>query len=83
MHNEPTLWQAVRWPLLILAVAAVAAVAAVGIAAATVLDRTSAREYALVLGAPALTVLLPAGSGLLVVAVIRYAVRRRRATASR
>lgn len=76
MHIEPTLWRAVRWPMVILAIAAI------GITTATVLDRTSAWEYALIVGAPALTVLLPAGLALLVVAIIRYALRRRRAGSS-
>lgn len=76
-HTEYTLWRAVRWPLLILAVAAL------GIAAATILDETSARELALVVGAPALTLLLPVGLALLVISVIRYALHRRGAGSSR
>ena len=71
MRPQPGLWRAVRWPLLILAVAAVA----VGVAAA--LDRTDAREWALTIGAPALTVLLPVGLVWLLVAVVRQVVRRR------
>ena len=67
-HN---LWRAVRWPLLVLAIADV------GIGVATALDRTAAREWALTIGAPALTVLLPIGLLWLVMAVIRYVVRRR------
>ncbi len=44
-------WRAVRWPLLVLAIAAV------GIGLATVLDRTASSEWALTIGGPALTVL--------------------------
>ena len=65
------LWRAVRWPVLVLAVAVAA------MAAATVLDRTVHREWALTIGAPALWVLLPLGTVWLVVAVLLYAVRPR------
>jgi len=71
MPAGPDLWRAVRWPLLLVVVAGV------GIAAAAVLDRTDAREWALTIGAPALTVLLPLGVLWLLVAVVVYAVRRR------
>jgi hypothetical protein len=64
-------WRAVRWPLLVLAVAG----AGIGVAGA--LDRTSAREGALTIGGPALTVLLPIGLVWLAVAVIRYVVKSR------
>jgi hypothetical protein len=63
-------WRAVRWPLLVLAIAAV------GIGVATVLDRTASSEWALTIGAPALTVLLPVGLVWLAVAVTVYLVRR-------
>jgi hypothetical protein len=49
----------------------------VGIGVAAVLDQTAARERALTIGGPALTVLLPLGLVWLPVAVIMYAVRRR------
>jgi hypothetical protein len=71
MQPERGLWRAVRWPLLVLLIAAVAVVVAI------VLDRTASREWALTIGAPALTVLLPVGLVWLVVAVIVHAVRRR------
>lgn len=71
MSAQPTLWRAVRWPLALLAVAAA------GIAVATVMDQTSARESSLVIGAPALTVLLPLGLVWLVSALVLYAARRR------
>jgi hypothetical protein len=67
---QRSLWQAVRWPLLLLAVALV------GILTAVVLDQTTAREYALVIGAPSLTVLLPIALVWLIVAAIIHFVRR-------
>jgi hypothetical protein len=70
MQPERGLWRVVRWPLLVLGVAGV------GIVVAVVLDRTASREWALTIGAPALTVLLPVGLVWLVVAVIVYVVRR-------
>jgi hypothetical protein len=45
VRSDPDLWPAVRWPLLVLAVAVA------GIAAAAVLDRTAAHEWALTAGA--------------------------------
>jgi len=71
MPTGRNLWRAVRWPLLVLAVAGV------GIGVAAVLDHTAAREWALTIGGPALTVLLPLGLVWLLVAVVMYAVRRR------
>jgi hypothetical protein len=71
VHSDPDLWRAVRWPLLVLAIAGV------GIGVATALDRTAAREWGLTIGGPALTVLLPVGLVWLVVAVGIYAVKRR------
>jgi hypothetical protein len=70
MDGQRSLWQAVRWPLLLLAVALV------GILTAVVLDQTTAREYALVIGAPSLTVLLPIALVWLIVAAIIHFVRR-------
>jgi hypothetical protein len=72
MRSGRDLWRAVRWPLLVLAIAAL------GIGVASALDRTAAREWALTIGGPALTVLLPVGLVWLLVAVIRYLVQRRR-----
>ena len=69
------LLRAVRWPLLLLAVAVT------GILAAFVLDQTPAREYALTIGAPALTIVLPIALGWLAVAAAVYMVRRRREAA--
>ena len=73
MTVDRTLWRSVRWPLLVIAVAVVA------VLVAAVLDRTTAREWALTIGGPALTVLLPAGLVWLIVALVWYVVRRRRA----
>jgi hypothetical protein len=70
MHPERGLWRAVRWPVLVLAVAGV------GIGIAAVLDRTASREWALTIGAPALTVLLPVGVVWLVVAAVVSVARR-------
>jgi hypothetical protein len=44
---------------------------------ALVLDQTSAREYALVIGAPALTVLLPIALVWLAIAAAVHLLRRR------
>jgi hypothetical protein len=71
MGSTPDLWRAVRWPLLVLAVAGLA------IAIAAALDRTDAREWALTIGGPALVVVLPIGLVWLAVAVVRYLLRRR------
>jgi hypothetical protein len=71
VRSDRDLWRAVRWPLLVLAIAGV------GIGVATALDRTAAREWALTIGGPALTVLLPVGLVWLAVAAIRYVVKRR------
>ena len=71
MRADRDLWRAIRWPLLVLAVAGV------GIGLATLLDRTVAREGALTIGGPSLIVLLPVGLVWLVAAVIRYVVKRR------
>jgi hypothetical protein len=77
VHSHRDLWRAIRWPLLVLAIAGV------GIGVATMLDRTAAREGALTIGGPALTVLLPVGLAWLVVAVIRYVVKNRQGGRSR
>jgi hypothetical protein len=71
VRSDRDLWRAVRWPLLVLAIAGV------GIDVAAALDRTAAREWALTIGGPALTVLLPIGLAWLVLAVIRYVVKSR------
>lgn len=71
---ERRLWRAVRWPLLVLAVAVV------GVGVAAVLDRTAGREWALTIGAPALTVLLPVGLVWLLVALVVHLVRRQDAS---
>jgi hypothetical protein len=76
MRAERSLWRAIRWPLLLLVVAGA------GIAVAAVLDRTAVREWALTIGAPALTVLLPVGLVWLLVAVVLYVVRRQGARSS-
>ena len=72
VRSDRDLWRSVRWPLLVLAIAAL------GIGVATALDRTAAREWALTIGGPALTLLLPIGLVWLVAAVIRYVVKGRR-----
>jgi hypothetical protein len=77
VHSHRDLWRAIRWPLLVLAIAGV------GIGVATMLDRTAAREGALTIGGPALTVLLPVGLAWLAVAVIRYVVKNRQGGRSR
>jgi hypothetical protein len=70
MGAPPSLWRAVRWPLLVVAVAGLA------IAVAAALDQTDAREWALTIGGPALVVLLPIGLIWLAVAVLRQLVQR-------
>jgi hypothetical protein len=70
MQPKPGMWRAVRWPLLVLAIAGV------GIGVATVPDRTARNEWALTIGALALTVLLPIGLVWLAVAVIIDVARR-------
>jgi hypothetical protein len=70
VDTGPSLWRAIRWPVALLCVAVV------GIATALVLDHTAAREYALIIGGPALTVLLPIALVWLVVATIINYVRR-------
>jgi hypothetical protein len=77
MTSQPNLWRVIRWPILLLGVAGL------GIAAAAVLDRTVAREWALTIGAPSLAVLLPAGLLWLIAAIVVFAVLRRRHTSSR
>jgi hypothetical protein len=76
MQPKCGMWRAVRWPLLVLAIAGM------GIGVATVLDRTARSEWALTIGAPALTVLLPIGLVWLVAAIIIYVVRRQGANSS-
>jgi hypothetical protein len=74
MRPERGLWQAVRWPLLVIAIAGVV----IGIA--VMLDRTPSRDWALPIGAPALTVLLPVGLVWLLVALVVHLVRRQDAS---
>jgi hypothetical protein len=74
MATQSNLWRAVRWP------AVLVAVACLGIVAAAILDRTEARELALTIGAPSLTILLPLGLLWLAVAVAIYVLQRRRGT---
>ena len=66
------LWRAVRWPVTAIALAGLL------VAAAFVLDTGSgtARDYALVVGAPALYLLLPLALLWLVVALVVHARRR-------
>jgi hypothetical protein len=71
VETKPSLWRAIRWPMALLGVAVV------GVATALLLDETSAREYALVIGAPSLTILLPAALIWLAAAAIIHIVRRR------
>jgi hypothetical protein len=70
LEPRSELWRAIRWPLLVVAVAAL------GIVAAAALDRTAAREWALTIGGPSLVVLLPIGLIWLLVAVVRHAASR-------
>ena len=72
--HQQDLWAATRAPLSILAVAVV------GIGIAFALDQTSAREHALTIGAPALTLLLPLGLVWLGVALTLHWRRRTSAT---
>jgi len=71
MSGRSDPWRSLRWPLLLLGVAIL------GVLIAVVLDRTPQREYALVIGGPALTVLLPIGLGWLLIAVLARARRNR------
>lgn len=72
MASERSLWQTVRWPL------AVLLVAAVGIGAATILEEVYSSEWSLTVGAPSIWVLFVGGLWL-VVAIVVYLVRHRRA----
>jgi hypothetical protein len=64
--GRETLWHAVRWPLVLIAMVGT------GIGVAFLLDQTSGptREWTLTIGAPSLTLLLPGGVLWLLVAVI-------------
>lgn len=73
MVVEHSPWRAVRWPLVVLLVGMV------GIAAATILDEVYSSEWSLTIGAPSLWLLLPVGAVWLVVAIVTYLVRNRRA----
>jgi len=72
-HHQD-LWTATRAPLSVLAVAVI------GIGIAFALDQTSAREHALTIGAPALTLLLPLGLVWLGVALVLHWRRHTSAT---
>ncbi len=74
MAGRETLWHAVRWPLVLIAIAGT------GVGVAFLLDQTSgpSRELALTIGAPSLTLLLPGGVLWLLVAVIAFAWHRHR-----
>jgi hypothetical protein len=71
VDTKRSMWPTIRWPLALLGVALA------GIALALVLDQTSAREYALVIGAPALTVVLPIALVWLAIAALVHLRRRR------
>jgi hypothetical protein len=71
MTSRANWWRTIRWPLLLLGVAVL------GIVVAAVLDRTAAREWALTIGAPSLTILLPASLLWLVISIIYVLLRRR------
>ncbi|HYZ08369.1 MAG TPA: hypothetical protein VE709_07210 [Pseudonocardiaceae bacterium] len=74
MAGRETLWRAVRWPLVLIVIASI------GVGVAFLLDQTSGRtrEWALTIGAPSLTFLLPGGVLWLLIAVIAFTWRRRR-----
>ncbi len=74
MTPERSLWQVVRWPLVVLLAGMV------GIAAATILDEVYSSEWSLTIGAPSLWLLLPVGAVWLVVAVVTHLVHIRRAS---
>lgn len=74
MKNQRSLLMATRWPLSVLGVAIVA----IGVAFA--LDQTSAREHALTIGAPAMTLLLPLGLVWLAIALTVHSRRPRSST---
>jgi hypothetical protein len=71
MTSRANVWRTIRWPSLLLGVAVL------GIAVAAVLDRTAAREWALTIGAPSLTILLPVGLLWLAVSIVYVLLRRR------
>lgn len=71
MKSEHPLWQAIRWPLLVLLVGVV------GVATATILEEAFRSEWSLTIGAPSLW-LLATSSVWLLIAVVAYLVRRRR-----
>ncbi len=74
MAGRETLWWAVRWPLLLIAIAGT------GVGVSFLLDQTSGptHEWALTIGAPSLIFLLPGGVLWLLVAMIAFAWRRGR-----
>ena len=67
-----SLWQAVRWPLVVVLVGMV------GVAAAIILDEVYSSEWSLTIGAPSLWVLVP-GAVWFLVAVVIHLMHNRRA----
>jgi|1185.fasta_scaffold1542178_2 hypothetical protein len=72
MVHRPSLWQSIRWPLLVLLIGLV------GLAAATILDVVFGSEWSLTIGAPSLWFLLPIGGAWLILAVVLHHMRNRR-----
>jgi hypothetical protein len=70
---DRSLLSSLRGPLVLMGIAVAGIVAGWG------LDQTSAREHALVVGAPALTILLPVSIGWAFIAALLHA-RRRQST---
>jgi hypothetical protein len=70
MAHRQSLWQAIRWPLLVLLIGLA------GLATAMVLD-VAGSEWSLSIGAPSLWFLLPIGGAWLLLAVFLH-VRNRR-----
>jgi hypothetical protein len=70
---DRSLLSSLRGPLVLMGIAVA------GIVAGWALDQTSAREYALVVGAPALTILLPVSIVWALIAALVHA-RRRQST---
>ena len=64
MVVEHSLWQAVRWPLVVVLVGMV------GVAAAVILYEVYSSEWSLTIGAPSLWVLVPGAVWFLVAVVI-------------
>ncbi len=71
MTGRVSLWRSIRWPALLIGVAIL------GVLVAFLLDLTPHYEYALTIGAPSLSVVLPIGVVWLVIALISHARRHR------